>query len=72
VAPFEYGGDNFSAMYRFAFRDSHWDGAQALPGLMFYREEDDDTTPTSCASRAPRTTDSFGRQVSSISRRVDG
>jgi len=40
----EYGGDNFSAMYRFAFRDSHWDGAQALPGLMFYREEDDDTT----------------------------
>ena len=40
----EYGGEGLSAIYRFAFRESHWDGAQALPGLMFYREEDDDTT----------------------------
>ena len=40
----EYAGDSISAIYRFAFRSSHWDGAQGLPNLMFYREEDDDTT----------------------------
>jgi len=35
-----YEGDSVSAIYRFAFRDSHWDGANPLPNLMFYREED--------------------------------
>jgi iron complex outermembrane receptor protein len=40
----EYGGDSVAAIYRFAFRSSHWDGAQGLPNLMFYRAEDDDTT----------------------------
>ncbi len=39
----EYSGASIAAIYRFAFRSSHWDGAQGLPNLMFYREEDDDT-----------------------------
>ena len=40
----EYTGDSVAAIYRFAFRSSHWDGAQGLPNLMFYRAEDNDTT----------------------------
>jgi iron complex outermembrane recepter protein len=40
----DYTGDSVAAIYRFAFRSSHWDGAQGLPNLMFYREEDNDTT----------------------------
>jgi iron complex outermembrane recepter protein len=39
-----YEGDSLTVMYRFAFRNSHWDGANPLPNLMFYRSEDTDNT----------------------------
>ena len=39
-----YTGDRVAVVYRFAFRNSHWDGANPLPNLMFYRSEDTDNT----------------------------
>jgi iron complex outermembrane recepter protein len=37
----EYTGP-IATVYRVGFRESHWDGAQGLPNLMFYRAEDTD------------------------------